>query len=82
MIDITDLKALDASMEEFRKAMEDMERKEYIEATKAKKEEHAYNPEIERRIHRLLMENEKRCDEKRTWDSAVGVMVKEESNNA
>lgn len=82
MIDITDLKALDASMEEFRKAMEDMERKEYIEATKAKKEEKVHNPEIERRIHRLLMENEKRCDEKRTWDSAVGVMVKEESNNA
>lgn len=80
MIDITDLKALDASIEEFRKAMEDMERKEYIEASKAKKEAKVYNPEIERRIHRLLMENEKRRDEKRTWDSAVGVMVKSEED--
>jgi len=80
MIDITDLKALDASMEEFRKAMEDMERKEYIEATKAKKEKQICDPEIGRRIHRLLMENEKRCDEKSTWDSAVGVMVKSEED--
>lgn len=75
MIDITDLKALDASIEEFRKAME---RKEYVEASTAKKEKPTRDPEIERRIHRLLMENEKRCDEKRTWDSAVGVMVKSE----
>ena len=83
MIDITDQKALDAALEGFRKSWDDQERKEFEEATEATRVESTKptrNLEIERRIHRLLMENEKRCDEKRTWDAAVGVYVKEDNN--
>lgn len=80
MIDITDQKALDAALEEFRKSWDDQERKEFEEATSVESTKPTRNLEIERRIHRLLMENEKRCDEKRTWDSAVGVYVKEDNN--
>ena len=80
MIDITDLEALDAALEEFRKSWYDQERKEFEEATRVESIKPTRNLEIERRIHRLLMENEKRCDEKRVWDSAVGVIVKEDNN--
>lgn len=80
MIDITDPKALDAALEEFRKSWDDQERKEFEEATRVESTKPTIDPEIGRRIHRILMDNEKRCDEKRTWDSAVGVMVKEENN--
>ena len=80
MIDITDQKALDAALEEFRKSWDDQERKEFEEATRVESTKTTRNLEIERRIHRLLMENEKRCDEKRTWDAAVGVYVKEDNN--
>ena len=79
MIDITDQKALDASLEEFRKAWDDQERKEFEEATRVESTP-TRNLEIERRIHRLIIENERRCDEKRTWDAAVGVYVKEDNN--
>lgn len=84
MIDITDQKALDAALEEFRKSWDDQERKEFEEATSVESTKPATtrNLEIELRIHRLLMENEKRCDEKRTWDAAVGVYVKEDNADA
>jgi hypothetical protein len=80
MIDITDQKALDAALEEFRKSWDDQERKEFEKATSVESTKPTRNLVVERRIHRLLMENEKRCDEKRTWDSAVGVMVKSEED--